>query len=193
MNTAQATAAYALQAFTSLFNAATLTIYSGTQPASPETALSGNTALCAFTLATPPFGSASFSSGFESQTASFVSSSVTPSNNGTATFARVVINSTAWAINHAYSLGAIVNNGGNVYICVGAGTSAGSGGPTTTAQGIQDNTAVWNYVCSNTSPNNTLCDLTVGTSGTDVIIGSTSISTSVNVSITSAKIQLPAV
>lgn len=193
MNVAQATAAYALQAYTSLFNGAVMTIYSGTQPASPETALSGNTALVAFTFASPPFGSASFGSGFESQTASFVSSSVTPSNNGTATFARVVISSSAWVANHAYSLGAIVNNGGNVYICVDPGTSAGSGGPSGTGLGIQDNTAAWNYVCSNTSPNNTLCDLTVGTSGTDVVIGSTSISTSVNVSITSAKIQLPAV
>ena len=88
MNVSQATAAVALQAYTNLFNGATLTIYSGTMPASPETALSGNTALVAFTFANPPFGAASFSSGFESQTASFVSSSVTPSNNGTATWAR---------------------------------------------------------------------------------------------------------
>ncbi len=51
-----------------------------------------------------------------------------------------------WAINKAYQLNQQVHNGGNIYICTTAGTSAGSGGPTGTGSGITDNTAVWNYV-----------------------------------------------
>lgn len=51
----------------------------------------------------------------------------------------------AWTANTAYSVGAIVANGGNWYICTQAGTSAGSGGPTTTGTSIVDNTVRWNY------------------------------------------------
>ena len=39
--------------------AATITVYNGTQPATANTALSGNTALATFTLDDPSFGSAS--------------------------------------------------------------------------------------------------------------------------------------
>lgn len=54
----------------------------------------------------------------------------------------------AWASTTAYSLGDFVRNGGTqrVYVCTTAGTSAGSGGPTTTASAITDGTVVWRYV-----------------------------------------------
>ena len=51
-----------------------------------------------------------------------------------------------WAASKAYVLNQQVVNGGNVYKCTTAGTSAGSGGPTGTGTGITDNTAVWAYV-----------------------------------------------
>lgn len=54
--------------------------------------------------------------------------------------------SQAWAISTAYVLNQQVHNGGNVYKCTTAGTSAGSGGPTGTGSGITDNTAVWAYL-----------------------------------------------
>ena len=54
--------------------------------------------------------------------------------------------SQAWTISTAYLLNQQANNGGNVYRCTTAGTSAGSGGPTGTGTGITDGTAVWNYV-----------------------------------------------
>jgi len=68
----------------SYFGGATLTIYTGTQPANPQTALSGNTALAAFTL--PAAGSNAVSNGVITfGTISNVSASAT----GTATFFRI--------------------------------------------------------------------------------------------------------
>ncbi len=54
----------------------------------------------------------------------------------------------AWANGHAYSLGDRCKNGSTarVYQCITAGTSAGSGGPTTTALDITDNTCHWRYL-----------------------------------------------
>lgn len=53
----------------------------------------------------------------------------------------------AWVLSTAYTLGDLVENDtGKIYVCVTAGTSAGSGGPTGTGAGITDNTATWDYV-----------------------------------------------
>lgn len=51
-----------------------------------------------------------------------------------------------WAATTAYTVGALVlNDSGKTYVCVTAGTSAGSGGPTGTGSGITDGTVVWNF------------------------------------------------
>lgn len=56
-------------------------------------------------------------------------------------------NAAAWAISTSYRVGQLRNNdSGKVYVCVTAGTSAGSGGPTGTSSGITDNTVTWDYV-----------------------------------------------
>lgn len=52
----------------------------------------------------------------------------------------------AWAASTAYTLGTQVTNGGRVYACVAAGTSAGSGGPTGTTNAITDGTVTWTYM-----------------------------------------------
>jgi len=52
----------------------------------------------------------------------------------------------AWAISTAYALGDRVTNASRVYQCITAGTSAGSGGPTTTSSDETDNTAHWRYL-----------------------------------------------
>lgn len=52
----------------------------------------------------------------------------------------------AWASATAYVVGDRVTNGGNAYICTVAGTSAGSGGPTTESEAIADNTVTWRYM-----------------------------------------------
>lgn len=51
----------------------------------------------------------------------------------------------AWTITTVYAIGDWVENGGNVYKCTVAGTSAGSGGPTGTGTGIIDNTVTWDF------------------------------------------------
>ena len=52
-----------------------------------------------------------------------------------------------WAGSTAYSVGAVVLNGGEVYYCVFAGTSAASGGPTGTGTGaVTDGTAKWRWL-----------------------------------------------
>lgn len=53
---------------------------------------------------------------------------------------------TAWANTTAYVLGDRRSNGGNSYVCTTAGTSAGSGGPTTTSDDITDGTVHWRYL-----------------------------------------------
>ena len=52
----------------------------------------------------------------------------------------------AWLASTAYVVGQVRENGGNIYRCVTAGTSAGSGGPTGTGTAIADGSVVWNYV-----------------------------------------------
>lgn len=52
----------------------------------------------------------------------------------------------AWAGTTAYVVGDMVTNASRVYYCITAGTSDGSGGPTTTALDITDNTAHWAYL-----------------------------------------------
>lgn len=49
----------------------------------------------------------------------------------------------AWTASTAYVVGNCVTNNGNLYRCITAGTSAGSGGPSGYSFSITDNTAVW--------------------------------------------------
>lgn len=77
-----------------------------------------------------------------------------------------------WQASTAYALTQQVNNGGNVYKCTTAGTSASSGGPTGTGSGITDGTAVWAYV----EP----ADLTMD--NTSVSIGQTINATAISIS-----------
>jgi hypothetical protein len=125
MNISQLAATAGLDAIKALLNGGTLTMYSGTEPVSPETALSGDTVLATWTFSATAFSSDTTSGGYTTATASFVSATVTPSANGTASFARLTE----------------------------------SNGTT---------------VCE---------DLTVGTSSADIIIGSTTLNTGVQVTL----------
>lgn len=55
-----------------------------------------------------------------------------------------------WAASSPFAVGDQVDNGGNVYICTTAGTTAASGGPTGTGTGIVDGSAVWDYLGTTT-------------------------------------------
>jgi uncharacterized phage protein gp47/JayE len=61
-----------------------------------------------------------------------------------------ILATTAWAGTTAYALNDRVTNSGNVYLCIVAGTSAGSGGPTTEAASIVDNTVTWRFLGNGT-------------------------------------------
>jgi hypothetical protein len=52
----------------------------------------------------------------------------------------------AWLATTAYVVGNQVTNGANVYQCITAGTSAGSGGPTGTTSDITDGTVHWKFL-----------------------------------------------
>lgn len=73
----------ALNAACALLNSGTMNIYSGTQPATPDTALSGNTLLATLTFSATAFGNASAGVA----TANSITAG-TAGNTGTATFAR---------------------------------------------------------------------------------------------------------
>jgi hypothetical protein len=105
MNVAQATAIAMLSAANVLMNNGTLVFYSGTQPATPETALSGNAVIATFTFSATAFATPTFSAGFASSLASFVSSSVTAVATGNpTTFARAYASNGTTAVQD-YTIG----------------------------------------------------------------------------------------
>jgi hypothetical protein len=68
-------------------------------------------------------------------------------SEASATWSQATLGTTqAWASSTLYALGNKVTNGGNVYTCSLAGTSASSGGPSGTSTGIVDGSAHWDYV-----------------------------------------------
>ena len=126
-------AAAMLSALNTLYNGGSLTCYSGTEPTTPETALSGNTALAVFTFSATAFATPGLLSGYEQAQAAFANATVSPSASGTVTFARAT------------------ESGGTV-----------------------------------------LADYTIGTSGTDITIGSTTITVGTQVTLSSFANELPA-
>lgn len=155
MNAAQAAVSAALSAFDALLNSGTLVFLSGTQPATPETALSGNTTLCTATYSATAFGTPSYSSPNMQATASFTAGSYTPSTAGTSTFARayesngttVVADFTVgsnWIASQAVALGQYCYANSNTYKCTTAGTSSTTAPSGTTT--FTDGTVTWTYV-----------------------------------------------
>lgn len=66
-------------------------------------------------------------------------------SNGTTCHVQGLV-SMPWAASTPVQVGQQMHNGGNVYACTTAGTTASSGGPTGTGTGITDGGATWNYV-----------------------------------------------
>lgn len=135
MNVSRAASTAGLNAINALANGGSLVLLSGSMPATPLTALSGNTTLATFAFAATAFGAPTFSGGYMVATAAFVAASVNPVASGTAGFGRIY---------------------------------------------QSDGTTV-------------VADVTVGTSGTDLIIGSTTITTGVPVTASSLVTRMPAV
>lgn len=93
MNLSNVAAKAAMDAVTLLANAGTppglLRIYSGTAPTDTDTALSGNTVLASFAMASDAFGDAADINPGARSTAAAISD-VNASNTGTATFGRIL-------------------------------------------------------------------------------------------------------
>jgi hypothetical protein len=158
MNTAQNTASVALAAAGALSNGGSLVLLNGAMPATPETALSGNTTLATGTYAATAFSAPSYSGGNMQATATFTAN-VNPAANGGCTFARAYESNgttttadytvgSVWIAANVTAVGQYCTNGGNTYQCTAAGTSAASGGPTGTGSSITDGTVTWKYIGS---------------------------------------------
>jgi hypothetical protein len=154
MNASQTGVSTALAAYCALFNSGSLVFLGGTQPATPETALSGNTTLCTGVYASTAYGAPSFSTPNMVAAASFTAGTYSPvagaactfargyETNGTTVLADFTVGS-AWIASQAVVLGQWCTASGNTYKCTTAGTSsttAPSGSTTFT-----DGTAVWTY------------------------------------------------
>lgn len=90
MNLSQATGIAMLAGGLPHFNGGTLTFYSGTMPATPETALASNTALVAFAFGATAFPAPTYVNPNVQSLATFASTTANPTTSGTATFARAV-------------------------------------------------------------------------------------------------------
>jgi hypothetical protein len=193
MNLATVPAVNALNAITALLGGGTLNMYAGTQPASPETALANsNTLLASFTFAKPAFTSAQQSSSIEEQSAVFQPASVQPSANGTVTFARASMATSAWAAGTLYNAGQIVSANSKLFYCLASGNSSAQfPGPNSTSASIQDGSVYWQFLGDATAI--IVADFTVGTSGADIIVANTSFSTANAVTITDFILTIPAV
>lgn len=81
----------------------------------------------------------------------------------------------AWANTHAYVVGDRVTNASRAYQCITAGTSAGSGGPTTTSSNITDGSVHWRYLGQGTGAVNVAAEAealgsTIGLAATLTVI-----------------------
>jgi hypothetical protein len=134
-----------------------LVIYSGSQPATPETTVGSGVVLASFALVSP-----AFAAPVNGQLMLNAPTPTSVTTAGTATWFRVyaadgvtalfdgnigAVVEAAWAQSTAYALGVIVGANNNSYQCTTAGTSATTGaGPSGAGSAIADGTVVWQYV-----------------------------------------------
>lgn len=185
MNLSVTAGTNALTALFTLLNGGTLNLYTGAPPATVGTALSGNTLIGTVDFAATALSGSITASGNNVVGAlAFAASTFTTVAAGTITFGRALTSAAAatqdlgassvWLASTAVVLNQMASNGGNLYICTTAGTTAASGGPTGTGSGITDGTAVWAYVQPGTA-SITLNNVAV-TNNLTVTIGSSTIS-----------------
>lgn len=164
---------------TAIGTAPTLEIRGGTPPAAIGTADSG-TLLASITLPSDWLSNAS--AGVKSLLGSW---SGTGAAAGDATYYRIKQGVTAhiqglismpWQASNAVVVGEYNHNGGNLYRCTTAGTTASSGGPSGTGATISDGTAVWAFVQA----------------GTDMTMDNTNIAANQPVNVTSYTLTLQA-
>lgn len=120
-----------------------------TPPANGVYMATGGNALSFFTLVSSPSDGAEF----DNQRATMLIRAVTSDDGNSEEQSLCILTTiqtgytTPWAAGTPYStLGTNVNNGGNTYRLIQAGTSAGSGGPTGKTTNILDGTCRWMWI-----------------------------------------------
>ena len=111
----------ALDALLALLNGGTMNIYSGTQPATPDTALGGNTLLATLTFSATAFGNSSAGTATANAITSGTGLAV-----GTATFARCLSTGSAATLDCSVGLAGADINLNDVAITVGCTVSVTS-------------------------------------------------------------------
>ncbi len=104
MNPGQAFASAALVGGNALLNGGAMQYYSGSIPASPETAITTQTLLATDAFANPAFGTPSFTSPNEGAVANWVNTTFSPTTQGVVGFARGVKADGTTAVND-YTVG----------------------------------------------------------------------------------------
>ncbi|MHB8388137.1 MAG: hypothetical protein ACYDDA_10805 [Acidiferrobacteraceae bacterium] len=187
MNLSAAAGTSSLTALFTALNGGTLNLYTGAPPANVAAVLSGNTLIGTADFAAAALsGSITTSGDNVTGNLAFTATTFTTAAAGTVTFARAlnttpgaVIDlgvSSPWLASTAVVLNQMASNGGNLYICTTAGTTAASGGPTGTGTGITDGTAVWSYVAPGVA---------------SVTLSNAAVTQSLTVTINSATLSLP--
>jgi hypothetical protein len=133
----------------------TIRIFDGTMPANCATADAG-TILA--TLALPSDWLAAASAGAKAMSGTWQDASADAAGvarymrlyNSGGTCKQQMLVSDPWAPSRAYTVGHQVHNGGNLYRCTVAGTSASSGGPSGTGGSITDGGVTWTFVQAGT-------------------------------------------
>lgn len=128
----------------------TMRIFDGAMPATCAAADAG-TVLATLTLPADWLGAAS--GGAKALAGSWQDASADAAGVGrymriyaSATCKHQMLVSDPWAPSRAYTVGHQVHNGGSLYRCTVAGTSAGAGGPTGTGGSITDGGVTWTFV-----------------------------------------------
>lgn len=150
-----------LSSLAALYNGASLDLYNGPMPFTPEKALSSNgtnTLLASFTFSNPAFGTVGGLIGrYAGTTAlgSFVTNPVTPTASGVAFFGRVTATNSSviedrtvaqgWTSGLAVSFGQFIIANGNTYYCMAGGTTGAAPGPSGLGSNIPDGTAAWSW------------------------------------------------
>lgn len=182
MNVAGATSAIMLDAANNLFNKTSLTIYSGTMPTTPETALSGNTALVSWTYPNTAYAATSWTvSASKVSNTSNTLTGGSPTASGTASFGRLT--TWAWVTGTVVAANTYTVNASKLYFAATGGTT-GATAPTHSTGSTSDGAVSWLYVgAANCGTTHVIADYTVGTSGTDITLGTTTISTGTTVTL----------
>lgn len=181
----------------SIYNNATLTIYSGSPgvlPATVGTAVSG-TPLASWKFPQTAFPQVPYPVTVASNKVSVISntfpSSTQNPTTGGAGYARATV--WQWVSGVTLSPNSYAFNGGNLYHTVAGGTTGGTA-PTVTSGSVSDGAVLWAFVqtANNGVSGHAISDHSVNTSGADIVVGTTTFTNGTTVTLNNIVISFPA-